>query len=176
MEIIDHKAPAIVAQMYLGTTAPLTRLGWGITGHVYLSPDLASAVKVHRRDESFWNEVQVYHQLRRLRLDRIHGLTIPKLRAYRADLRIIHMDFVTAPYLLDFAGASLEQPDFSEETMQDWHNGIQTMFGPNAPIVYAVQRKLAQQGIHYMDFRPSNMNLTGLAEAQPYPVEDSDDF
>jgi hypothetical protein len=58
---------------------------------------------------------------------------------------------------------SFDPPDFSDETMESWHAGIREMFGPNAHVVYAVYHSLAQRGIYYMDFRPSNLNLTGLA-------------
>jgi hypothetical protein len=35
--------------------------------------------------------------------------------------------------------------------------------GPTRMWCNAVYHSLAQRGIYYMDFRPSNLNLTGLA-------------
>jgi|SRR5687768_3695038 len=86
---IDEIGAAEIAQRYFVTTEPLVRLGWGISGYVYLSPDLRTAVKVHRREESFVQELAVYRRLRRLRITRLHGLTIPKLRSFRSDVNLI---------------------------------------------------------------------------------------
>lgn len=46
---LDAKAAAEIAQKYFHTMAPLTRLGWGISGYVFLSRDVRTAVKIHRR-------------------------------------------------------------------------------------------------------------------------------
>jgi hypothetical protein len=158
---LDQKAAAEIAQRYFRTKQPLTRLGWGISGYVYLSPDLQTAVKVHRREESFRNELEVYRRLRKLRISNLHGLTIPKLRGYRTDLKLIRMDFVRAPYLLDFAGVRFIPPDFPADTMELWHAGIEENFAPHTNIVYAVYNTLSGHGLYYLDFRPSNLKLQG---------------
>ena len=95
----------------------MIRLGWGISGFVYLSPDLRTAVKVHRHQESFARELEVYERLRRLRMTRLHDLTIPRLRGHARNYNLIQMDFVSAPYLLDFAGVLFDPPDFPSDTM-----------------------------------------------------------
>jgi hypothetical protein len=46
---LDPKTAATIAQDYFGSPVPVERLGWGISGFVYLSPDLSTAVKVFRR-------------------------------------------------------------------------------------------------------------------------------
>src|SRR5688500_14974572 len=97
---LDHQSAARIAQRYFHTSEPLVRLGWGISGYVYLSPDLRTAVKVHRHEESFARELEVYRRLRRLGITQLHGLTVPKLRGYHSDVKLIRMDFVSAPYLL----------------------------------------------------------------------------
>ena len=161
----DHHIAAETARKYFRSATQLVRLGWGISGFVYLSPDARTAVKVHYRQESFERELQVYRRLNKLKIIKIQGLTVPKLRNARRRIKLLQMDFVRPPYLLDFAGASFTPPDFSEETMKNWEEGIAEMFGRNAHIAYAVYNSLARLGIYYMDFRPSNMNLTGLLEA-----------
>ena len=171
---LDHTAAAAIAQRYFATSEPLVRLGWGVSGYVYLSPDLRSAVKVHRSEESFSRELEVYQRLRRLRITQLHGLTIPKLRDFRADMKPIQMDFVSAPYLLDFAGVRFEPPDFSEDTMAIWHAGLEELFGPNVWIVYAVFHSLEQHGMYYTDFRPSNIKLEGLPGLLPFEPPDFD--
>lgn len=164
---IDHSAAAEIAKHFFGITAPPTRLGWGISGHVFLSPDLRTAVKVHRREESFTRELEVYQILRKHRITQLHGLTIPKLRGHRRDMKLIQMDFVNSPYLLDFAGVRYTEPDFSPDTMEAWHADIAEKFRPNEWIVYAVYNSLSKYGLYYIDFRPSNLNITGLPGAEP---------
>ena len=164
----DQNRAAEIAQSFFATSTPLLQLGWGISGYVYLSPDLDSAVKVHRRKESFVCELEAYQRLRQLRITQLHGLTIPKLRDFRDQLNLIQMDFVNAPYLVDFAGVRFDPPDFPSDTMQSWHDSISELFGPNAWIAYAVYNSLARHGLYYMDFRPSNLNLKGHPDFQPF--------
>jgi hypothetical protein len=161
---LDHRTAAAIAGLYFDTSVPLVRLGWGISGYVYLSPDLRTAVKVHRHHESYVRELEVYRRLSQLRITRLHGLSIPKLRAYRDELNLIQMDFVSAPYLLDFAGVQFAEPDFSPDVMADWHTKIADFYGPNASIAYDVYNSLARHGMFYMDFRPSNLKLADPPE------------
>jgi hypothetical protein len=166
--MLDPTQAAAAAEQYFSVANPLTKLGWGISGHVFLSPDLGSVVKVHHFKEGFERELDVYRRLQRLRITRLHGLSVPKLIGHRAELNLIQMDFVSAPYLLDFAGVLFRPPDFPEDTMQRWHEGIQEMFGPNAHVAYAVYNSLAKHGMYYVDFRPSNLNTAGLPGLEPF--------
>lgn len=100
--------------------------------------------------------------LSQLQLFKLHGLTIPKLRGCRNDGFVIQMDFVSPPFLLDFAGVLFRKPDFTEDVWQDWHNKIQEAYGSNAYMAYAVYESLSKHGIYYLDFRPTNMKLDGL--------------
>jgi hypothetical protein len=131
---------------------------------------------VHRRAEGFWNEVRAYQKLQSLGITRLHGLTVPKLRGYRIDLNVIRMDVVSAPYLLDFAGVRFSPPDFSDDVMESWRAGIDAAFGPNAHVAYDVYASLARHGMYYLDFRPSNLNLTGLPGLEPMEPPDFDDL
>jgi hypothetical protein len=172
----NEKYAREVAQGYVGTTEPLKRLGWGVSGFVFLSPDLRTALKVHRNDEGYTTEVKVYKELGRLKISKIRGLTVPKMRDYRDDIRLIKMDVVNQPFLLDFAGVLSQPPDFSEDVMEYWHAQIRERFGSNASVVYEVYHALAQYGLYYVDFRPTNLNLTGLPGLQPDDVADDDDL
>jgi hypothetical protein len=171
---LDHHAAAQIAQNYFEADRPLLRLGWGISGFVYLSPDTRTAVKVHRYDESFERELKVYRHLQKLNIIEVLGLAIPQLREARRDLKLLRMDCVSAPYLLDFAGASFDPPDFSPETVEQWHADIAEKFGPNAHIAHAVYAELAKQNIYYLDFRPSNMNVAGLPGVVSYEPSGED--
>jgi hypothetical protein len=115
---LDPLPAALIAQGYLGTNAPLERLGWGIGGYVYLSPDGQTAVKVHRTDEFFNRETQAYERLRQLRITEVNGIVVPTLHDYRRDIRVIRMDVVVPPFLVDFAGVSFTPPDFWSDVME----------------------------------------------------------
>jgi len=170
----DPKNTAATAQRYFNSNSPLTRLGAGVGGYVYLSPDLRTAVKIHNHEHGFRRELFVYRRLRELRIIRLNGLTIPRLHDARPDLMLIQMDFVSAPYLLDFAGVLLQPLDivFDAERIEYWHESIAGFFGPNAHIAYAVYNTLAKHGLYYVDFRPSNLNLTGPPGLEPYNPAD----
>lgn len=168
--VLDPKNTAETARRYLGIETSPTRLGAGIGGYVYLSPDLTTAVKVHNHEDGFQRELFVYRRLRSLRITKLHGLTVPKLHNADQSLMLIQMDFVSAPFLLDFAGVLLESPyrAFDAERLQHWHDSISGFFGPNAHIAYAIYNTLSQYGLYYVDFRPSNLNLSGLPGLEPY--------
>jgi hypothetical protein len=152
-----------VAQRFFRTRSALKRLGGGVSGFVFLSPDLRTAAKVHHGEEGYTTELYVYKQLARLGIRSIRGLTIPRMRGYSTALRIIQMDVVRPPFLLDFAGVLLNPPDFSDDVQEDWHRRIAERFGPNASVAYEVYDALAKHELYYVDFRVSNLNLTGLS-------------
>lgn len=173
MEFSSQYAAKVV-QKFIGTTEPLTRLGGGISGFVFASPDFRTALKVHRTIEGYTTEVAVYKELVRLNITKICGLQLPRPRKRRNDLRLIQMDIVSPPFLLDFAGVLFEPPDFPEDVMEHWHEQNRNFFGPNVSIVYDVYNTLARHGLYYMDFRPSNLKLDGLPNLLP-PGDNSED-
>jgi hypothetical protein len=101
----DRHFSADIAKNYCGVTTDLVRLGWGISGYVYLSPDSRTAIKVHSGQDGFDRELQVYRQLDKLKINNIQGLTVPKLWDARPESKLLRIEFVKPPYLLDFAGA-----------------------------------------------------------------------
>ena len=147
---------------FVGASDPLPVLGWGVSGFVFLSPDLQTAIKVHH-----------YPEVRQHRITSLHGLVIPKLRNYDSARRLIQIDVVSPPYLLDFAGVRYTDPEFSEDTMRDIHATIEERFGNNAHIAYAVYHSLKKIGIYYLDLRQSNLNIEGLpgVDLAPNPDE-----
>lgn len=151
------------AQSFIGTTNVLEILGWGVSGFVFLSSDLRTAIKVHHNPDGFHTEVKAYKMLRRHRITRIGGITIPKLHKEDFDRQLIQIDLVKPPYLLDFAGVRFSDPKFPPETVRQIDEDIQLRFGRNAAFAYAVQHRLLQIGMYYLDLRPSNLNLQGLA-------------
>lgn len=159
------------AQEFIGTTDPLAVLGWGVSGFVFLSPDLRTAIKVHHYPHGYVAEVKADMLLKQHRVTSLHGLTIPKLRNHSPSRNLIQIDFVSPPYLLDFAGVKFSDPDFSADTMDDIHATIEERFGKNADIAYAVYHSLLRYGIYYLDLRQSNLNLEGLPGIDLSPEE-----
>ena len=170
-----RRQAAEIAQQYFGTSEPPELHGWGIGGYVYLSPQPGRVVKVHT-GHAFHVELEVYRRLRRLRLTRLHGLNIPRVRGFREDVRLLEMDFVSAPFLLDFAGVLFEPPDFEDHVWEDWHRKIDEAYGPNAHIAYAVYESLRKHGMYYVDFRITNMKLDGLPGLAPYTPPSIEDL
>src|SRR5215207_4694983 len=126
--------PAAIAQRYTKAAGPLKMLGSGMGGVVFLAPDLRTAIKIHHQSHTFETEVEAYRKLNRAGVTSVRGLTVPKPRAYVPALKLIRMDFVSAPYLLDFAGVLFEPPDFIPDAMADWDARLKFLFGPNLPI------------------------------------------
>ena len=167
--VLDLNQAERIARHYTRGREKLQTLGWGVSGFVFLSPDLQTAVKVHKHPEQFDTELAAYQRLRYLGITELNGLTIPMLRGFDESRRIIAMDVVRPPYLLDFAGVRFEAPDFSEDVMASWHENIVELFGGNAQFVHEVYHALAAYELYYLDFRPSNLNLTGLRDLPDEP-------
>jgi hypothetical protein len=70
------------------------------------------------------------------------------------------MTIVTRPFVLDFAGAYLDEPpDFSEEVLADWRAEKQEQFGSRWPEVQAILRTLQRYGVFLMDANPGNISF-----------------
>lgn len=109
----------------LGLSIHPTRLGEGIQGIVFAASgkvELASvAIKIHRQASAFYREVAVYQRLATRGVDSVGGCDVPEMIRYDEPLLGIVMTIVSPPYLLDFAGAWLDQPpDFSEDVLDEW--------------------------------------------------------
>jgi hypothetical protein len=74
------------------------------------------------------------------------------------NLWVIQMTIVTRPYVLDFAGAYLDQrPDFSEEVLAEWVQDKQEQFGPRWADVQVILRSLEGHGVFLVDVNPGNI-------------------
>jgi hypothetical protein len=139
-------------------------LGFGVHGIVFVAKNQAetsrSAVKIHRYQEPYQRERDIYLRLRDRRITAVRECTVPGLLNFDDDLCIIEMSVVSRPYVLDFAGAYLDKrPDFSDEVMADWHSAKQEQFGGRWPEVLAVIGILETYGIFMEDVSPNNVAL-----------------
>ena len=97
------------------------QLGSGWDGLVY-STTKPSVIKALRHERLFWNELAVYRRLKSLTVRQVAGLTVPQLISSHAGWWIVEMTLVSPPFILDFAGASLDRPltVFPEDVLRDW--------------------------------------------------------
>jgi hypothetical protein len=138
------------------------RLGFGIHGIVHAVEDnfktVKGAIKVHRAAEPYFRERQIYERLRDSRVSEILGFHVPQLIRFDDRLRVIEMSVVTRPFLLDFAGAYLDEPpEFSEEIWSEWEAAKREQFEGRWSIVQSVLAALEGFGVHMIDVSPSNV-------------------
>jgi hypothetical protein len=140
------------------------RLGFGIHGIVFVARSKLrpgrSALKLHRDSIAYEQEKLVYQRLMERSLHRILGFHIPTIIRFDDELLGIEMTIVKPPFVLDFAGATLDVvPEFSEEILADWRASKEEQFGQDWPRVSLVLDELARHGIHLLDVSPSNIRV-----------------
>src|SRR6266545_100338 len=158
-EILVQNAQAFASQHELQLAE---RLGFGIHGIISVAEDKSkagkTALKVHRSVEPYLREREVYERLRHAGVSEILGFNVPQLIRFDDELRVIEMSIVARPFVLDFAGASLDTPpDFPGETWAEWEAEKREQFEGHWPKVQAVLGALEALGIHVVDVSPSNI-------------------
>ena len=106
-----------------------TELGFGYDGIVF-STTCQSAIKVLRYQALYQKERDVYLRLQNHEILTVSGFHVPELLQYDDELWVIEMRIVRPPFVLDFAGAYLDEPpDFPEEIMAEWRAEKKEQFG-----------------------------------------------
>lgn len=139
-----------------------SRLGFGIHGIVLVAErhteSAKTAVKIHREQEPYCRERDVYERLAQRSVSEICGFHVPRLITCDESLWIIEMTVVTRPFVLDFAGAHLEHPpDFPEHIWEEWEQEKREQFGPQWRVVQQVLAMLETYGVFLVDVSPSNV-------------------
>jgi hypothetical protein len=140
------------------------RLGVGIDGIVHKAecqPQArVSALKAYWAERPYFQERDAYLRLREYEVDQIRGCDVPKLIAFDDTLQIVEMTFVTPPFVLDFAKATLDRGlDFSEEAIADWHEMKTEEFEGRWNEVLKILRELEMMGIYMNDASTRNISL-----------------
>jgi len=140
------------------------RLGFGIHGIVIAAQDKTKpgffAVKFHREEGPFELECGVYRRLREEQATRILGFNVPQLLSIDEEFRAIEMTIVRSPFLLDFAGARLDEaPDFSEDVLRQWEEEKAEIFGEKWSEVTRILATLQASGIYLFDINPRNISF-----------------
>jgi hypothetical protein len=138
------------------------RLGSGIHGIVLVAQSKLqpgrTAVKLHRDFRAYDQEKRVYQRLRERSRYQILGFHVPRLVRFDDELLAIEMTIVRPPFVLDFAGATLDSAAvFPEEVWADWRATKQEQFGEDWLTVRLILEELARHGIHLLDVSPSNI-------------------
>ena len=137
------------------------RLGFGVHGTVYVAEHEGkdrSAVKAHNSPEFHRRKCAVYERLGDAAVTEILGFHVPQLLRSDRDLSVIEMTVVTPPFVLDFAGAYLdERPQFPEEVWAEWESHKQEQFANHWRTVQTVMNALEELRIFLVDVSPSNI-------------------
>jgi hypothetical protein len=143
-------------------------LGAGVHGIVFATESqaenaesaLRSAIKVYQRQPDFARERDVYFRLQELGIAMIRNCRVPQLLGHDDNLLVLEMTIVKRPFVLDFAGAYLDEaPDFSDEVMADWRAEKQEQFEGHWSEVQAILRELEAYGIYMLDINPGNISF-----------------
>src|SRR5688572_28971050 len=93
------------------------QLGSGMDG-IVLATHQQTAIKALKYQKLYVTERDVYLRLREKQVQTVIGFAVPRMIGYDDNLWVIEMEIVSAPYVLDFAGAYLDRPpDFPPEVM-----------------------------------------------------------
>lgn len=137
-------------------------LGFGVDGSVWLlhSKDRNHpwAVKLFRSTKPYERERDCYLRLAESQTESVRGFAIPAHLHHDDAWLAIEMTIVRPPYLLDFAGALLDEPfDFHEETWEAWELDRMEKFEDRWPEVRKVMSELEWLGIYLSDVHPGNI-------------------
>ncbi|MFO1483832.1 MAG: hypothetical protein U1F71_10780 [Verrucomicrobiaceae bacterium] len=137
-------------------------LGYGVDGSVWLlhgkDRNLPWAVKLFRAAKPYERERDCYLRLREEQVESVRGFAVPAYLHHSDEWLTIEMTIVRPPYLLDFAGALLDEPfDFHEETWEAWEMDRMEKFEERWPEVKKVMRELECHGIFLSDLHPGNI-------------------
>lgn len=106
-------------------------------------------------------ERDVYIRLQSHSVVAIAGFSVPQLIQYDDSLWVVEMGIVSPPFVLDFAGAYLDQrPDYPADAMEEWMAEKREQFGEERWIVVrSVMTHFARMGIYLADVRPGNISF-----------------
>ena len=97
------------------------QMGFGVHGSVW-GTARKSAVKAYAPSSRHYAiERDIYLRLEERSVSEVRGFHVPQLLGFDNELWVIEMSIVRPPFVLDFAGAYLdERPDYPEETWAEW--------------------------------------------------------
>lgn len=144
------------------------RLGDGKDGIVYStfgSPQGPTAVKALARADLYGRELACYRRLAERGVGgpvQVCGHNVPQLLGHDDELLIVEMRIVPKPYVLDFAGAYLDDPpEFPEEVMEERNAHWAEIFEERWPAVRRIMAEFSKHGVYLLDPSPKNIACEG---------------
>lgn len=102
-----------------------------------------SAIKARDHAKYYASELEAYRRLERGNIHVIRDLNVPQLLRCDDALRVIEMSIVRKPFLLDFAGATIDRRfEFSAAVWREWEAEKREQFGMRWPEVQKVISEL----------------------------------
>ncbi len=136
-------------------------LGAGYDGSVFAT-SRKSAIKAFHWQVQYDKERDIYLRLRKHQITEIVRCHVPRLIGFDDQLLVVEMTIVKPPYVLDFAGAYLDQrPDFPPEVRRQWEREKRIQFGADWKYVPRIVVAFERMGIFLADLNPRNICLTG---------------
>lgn len=134
------------------------QLGYGYDGTVFAT-DRQSALKVLRFARLYERERDIYKRLQQSGVYSVLGFAVPQLIDYSDDVMVIEIGIVSPPFVLDFAGAYLDQrPDYPDVVLEEWMEDKRLQFGDERwDIVQSIMAAFRGFGIHLADVKPGNI-------------------
>lgn len=160
-DIVQVNADAYAARYGLRL---IEQLGSGIHGTVHVAEREGkreqSAIKAFKLVKFYDREREAYERLRAHAITDVLGFHVPQFIRADDQLQVVEMTIVTPPFLLDFAGAFLDQrPQFPQEDWSEWEADKREKFGTRWRTVQAVMDALEELGIYHVDVSPANIRF-----------------
>ena len=136
-----------------------SQLGAGYDGIVFAT-QAGSAVQSLRFVELYRRGRDVYTRLWEAQIESVSGCNVPRLLNFDDELWVVELEIVQPPFVLDFAGARLDQPlDYPEEVLAEWEAEKVEQFGEDWPRVRQVLSGFRRLGIYLADVKPGNISF-----------------
>ena len=142
----------------------LGQLGYGYDGNVFAT-ERQSAIKVLRFEPLYERERDVYIRLLSQTIMEVAGFAVPQLIHHDDRLWVVEMGIVSRPFVLDFAGAYLDQrPDYPDDVIEEWQAEKLEQFGAERwEIVQDIMAEFARMEIYLADVKPGNIMFAAAA-------------
>ena len=137
------------------------QLGAGFDG-IVVSTNNQTAIKALRYEKLYQRERDVYIRLEQHDIGEIEGFAVPRLIGQHDELWIIEMEIVSPPFVVDFAGAYLdEEPPYlrDPEVMSLWATEKREQFGDQWSEVKTLLAAFRRFGVYLADVKPGNVTF-----------------
>lgn len=133
-------------------------LGGGFDGVVVSTGP--TAIKAARHEPLYLRERDVYIRLLENDVNNVAGFAVPKLVEFDDELQVIEMEIVSPPFIVDFAGAYLdERPDYPEDVLAAWDAEKREIFEHRWPTVRRIMAVFERWGVYLADVHPGNVRF-----------------